>query len=97
MEKSADLAGFSREESQNSLKNRPISGIFSGKKSKFAEKSADFAGFSRKKVKFRRIFRGKFLENFVGKLHHETISKKQLISLDFGGQISLKSINFASM
>ena len=103
-EKSADFAGFSQEESQNSLKNRPISGIFSGKKSKFAEKSADFAGFSRKKVKFRRIFRGKFLEksadftgNFVGKLRHETISKKQLISLDFGGEISLKSINFASM
>ena len=103
-EKSADFAGFSREESQNSLKNRPISGIFSGKKSKFAEKSADFAGFSRKKVKFRRIFRGKFLEksadftgNFVGKLRHETISKKQLISLDFGGEIWLKSINFASM
>ena len=74
------------------------------KKSKFAEKSADFAGFSRKKVKFRRIFRGKFLEksadftgNFVGRLRHETISKKQLISLDFWGEISLKSINFTSM
>ena len=96
--------GIFGEESQNSLKNRPISGIFAGKKSKFAEKSADFAGFSRKKVKFRRIFRGKFLEksadftgNFVGKLRHETISKKQLISLDFGGEISLKSINFALM
>ena len=103
-EKSADFAGFSWEESQNSLKNQPISGIFVGKKSKFAEKSGDFGGFSRKKVKFRRIFRGKFLEksadftgNFVGKLRHETISKKQLISLDFGGEISLKSINFASM
>ena len=74
---------------------------FCKKKSKFAEKSADFAGFSRKKVKFRRIFRGKFLEksadftgNFVGKLRHETISKKQLISLDFLGEISLKSIKF---
>ena len=78
--------------------------FFTGKKSKFAEKSADFAEFSRKKVKFRRICRGKFLEksadfmgNFVGKLRHETISKKQLISLDFFGEISLKSINFASM
>ena len=96
--------GFSREESQNSQKNRPISGIFAGKKSKLAEKSADFAGFSRKTVKFRRIFRGKFLEksadftgNFGGKLRHETISKKQPISLDFGGEISLKSINFASI
>ena len=91
-EKSADFAGFSREESQNSRKNRPISGIFAGKKSKFVEKSADFAGFSRKNVKFRRIFRGKFLEksadftgNFRGKLCRETISKKQLISLDFLG------------
>ena len=68
-EKLADFAGFSREESQNLLKNRPISGIFAGKKSKFAEKSADFAGFSRKKVKFRRIFRGKFIEksaDFMG-------------------------------
>ena len=103
-EKSADFAGFSREESQNSRKNRPISGIFAGKKSKFVEKSADFAGFSRKNVKFRRIFRGKFLEksadftgNFGGKPRHETISKKQPISLDFGGEISLKSINFASI
>ena len=77
---------------------------FCKKKSKFAEKSADFAGFSRKKVKFRRIFRGKFLEksadftgNFGGKPHHETISKKQPISLDFGGEILLKLINFASI
>ena len=77
---------------------------FCKKKSKFAEKSADFAGFSRKKVKFRRIFRGKFLEksadftgNFGAKPRHETISKKQPISLDFGGEISLKSINFASI
>ena len=58
----------------------------------------------KKKVKFRRIFRGKFLEksadftgNFGGKLRQETISKKQPISLDFFGQISLKSINFASI
>ena len=58
----------------------------------------------KKKVKFRRIFRGKFLEksadftgNFGGKLRHETISKKQPISLDFLGEISLKSINFASI
>ena len=98
-EKSVDFAGFSREESQNSRKNRPISGIFAGKKSKFVEKSADFAGFSRKNVKFRRIFRGKFLEksadftgNFGGKQ-----KQKQPISLDFWWEISLKSINFASI
>ena len=38
-------------------------GIFAGEKSEFAEKSANFADFSRKKSKFRRVFRGKFLEN----------------------------------
>ena len=96
-EKSAHFAGFSREESQNSRKNRPISGIFAGKKSKFVENLVDFTGFLRKNVKFRRIFRGKFLEksadftgNFEGK-------QKQPISLDFWGEISLKSINFASI
>ena len=56
---------------------------FAGEKSKFAEKSADFLGFKWKRVKFRRIFRGKFLEksadltgNFEGKLRQETIGKK---------------------
>ena len=34
-EKSADFAGFSREKSQNSQKNRPISWDFSEKKSNF--------------------------------------------------------------
>ena len=34
-EKSADFVGFSREKSQNSRHNRPISGDFSGKKSIF--------------------------------------------------------------
>ena len=109
-EKKQNFAGFSgansrknrpisREESQNSRKNRPISGIFAGKKSKFVEKSADFAGFRHKNVKFRRIFRGKFLEksadftgNFGGKQ-----KQKQPISLDFWREISLKSINFASI
>ena len=85
-------------------------GIFRGK---FAEKSADFTGNVRgrasdisrkKKAKFRGIFRGKFAEksadftgNFGGKLRQETINKKQPISLDFFWQISLKSINFASI
>ena len=69
-------------------------GIFAGEKSKFAGKSFDFAEFQQKKVKYRRIFRGKFLEksadfrayftaNFGGKLRQETIGKKQPISLDF--------------
>ena len=109
-EKKQNFAGFSGanlrknrpiawEESQNSRKNRPICGIFAGKKSKFVEKSADFVGFSRKNVKFQRIFRRKFLEksadftgNFRGKQKQE-----QPISLDFLGEISLKSINFVSI
>ena len=88
-----------------SRKNRPISRDFRGEnKSKFAKKSADFAGVYRQKAKFWRIFRGKFVEksadftgNFGGKLRQETINKKQPISLDFFWQISLKSINFASI
>ena len=80
-------------------------GHFRGEnKSKFPKKSADFAGVYQQKAKFRRIFRGKFAEksadftgNFGGKLRQETISKKQPISLDFFWQISLKSINFASI
>ena len=58
----------------------------------------------KKKAKFRGIFRGKFAEksadftgNFGGKLRQEKINKKQPISLDFFWQISLKSINFASI
>ena len=35
MEKLADFAGFSREKSQNSRKNQPISRDFRGKKSNF--------------------------------------------------------------
>ena len=56
------------------------------------------------KSQISKDFRGKFLEksadftgNFWGKLRQETISKKQPISLDFFWQISLKSINFASI
>ena len=72
-EKPANFAGFLREKSQNSQKNRPISWDFSGKKvnfrrifrGKFLGKSADFRG------------------NFGGKLCQETISKKQPISLRF--------------
>ena len=67
----------------NSRKNRPI--------------SRDFRG---KKVKIRGTigrFRGIFSGNFGGKLHQETISKKQPILLGFFWQISLKSINIASI
>ena len=81
-EQSADFGRFSRENSQNSQKNQPISRDFSGIKSifeGFLGKSADFRG------------------NFGGKLRQETISKKQPISLVFFWLIWLKSINFASI
>ena len=55
-EKSADFAGFSREESQNSRKDRPISGIFARKSQNsqknrpisrdFRGKKSNFEGFS---------------------------------------------------
>ena len=81
--KKQNFVGFS---GANSRKNRPISRDFRGKKVKIHGKIG----------RFREIFGGeksKFLEksadftgNFGGKLHQETISKKQLISLDFLGK-----------
>ena len=64
------------------------------------QNSAGFSGAnSRKNRPISRDFRGKkskfleksadFTENFGGKLHHETVSKKQPISLDFFWQISI--------
>ena len=79
-ETSVDFVGFSREESQNSPKNRPISWILAVK----IQILKDFQG---------QILRK--LDRFHRKLRQETISKKQPISLDFFWQISLKSINFA--
>ena len=103
-EKSADFAGFSREKSQNSRKNRPILRDFRGRKVKIRRKIGRFRGILAEKSQISKDFRGKFLEksadftgNFWGKLLQETISKKQPISLDFFWQISLKSINFASI
>ena len=52
-EQSADFAGFSREKSQNSQKNRPISRDFSGKKS-------NFEGFSGQILRKIGRFHGKF-------------------------------------
>ena len=52
-EKSADFAGFSREKSQNSQKNRPILRDFSGKKS-------NFEGFWGKFLEKIGRFHGKF-------------------------------------
>ena len=85
-------------------KNRPISWDFRRRKVHIRRKIGRFRGILAEKVKFRRIFREKFSEksadftgNFGEKLSQETICKKQPILLDFFGQISLKSINFASI
>ena len=100
-EKSADFVGFSREKSQNSRNNRPISGDFRGRKVKIRRKIGPFREILAEKSQFSKDFQGKILRktadftgNFGAKLRQETISKKQPISLGFFGQISLKSINF---
>ena len=96
--------GIFAEKSQNSLKNQPILRDFSGRKIKIRRKISRFRGILAEKSQISKDFRRKFLEksadfagNFGGKLRQETISKKQQISLDFFWQISLKSINFASI
>ena len=103
-EKSEDFVGFSREKSQNSQKNRPISWDFSGRKAKIRRKIDRFCGILAEKSQISKDFQGQIVRKigrshgkFRGKLHQETIGKKQPISLDFFWQISLKSINFASI
>ena len=54
-EKSADFAGFSREKSQNSLKNRPISRDFRWRKVKIRRKIGRFRGILAEK---KSIFEG---------------------------------------
>ena len=103
-EKSANFAGFSREKSQNLWKNRPISWDFRWRKVKIRRKIGPFRGSLAEKSQISKDFLGQILRKigrfhwkFRGKLCQETISKKQAISLDFFWQISLKSINFASI
>ena len=80
-------------------------GIFAGKKSRNSEKEIDrFRGSLAAKSQISKDFQGqirgkigRFHGKFRGKLRQETINKKQPISLDFLWQISLKSINFASI
>ena len=92
--KKQNLAGFS---GPNSRKNRPISQDFRGKKVKIRGTISRFRGiFAGEKSKFAEKV-ADFAGNFGGKLRQETISKKQPISLVFFWQISLKSINFASI
>ena len=57
-EKSSDFAGFSREKSQNSLTNRPIS----REKSQNSQKIGRFRGISVEKSQISKDFRGKFLK-----------------------------------
>ena len=81
-EKLADFVGFSREKVKICGKIRR----FRRRKVKICRKIDRFRGILAEKVKFRRIFRGKFIEksaDFTGKLRQETISKKQPISLGF--------------
>ena len=79
-EKSANVAGFSREK----VKIRGKIGRFRGILAEKSKISKDF------QEQIHRKF-----GRFHGKFRQETISKKQPISLFFGGQISLKTINFA--
>ena len=79
-------------------------GILTGEKSKIAEKSGRFRGILAEQSQISRNFQGQIVRKigrshgkFRGKLRQETIGKKQPISLDFFWQISLKSINFASI
>ena len=86
-------------------KNRPISRDFRGRKVKNCRKIVGFRGILAEKSQISKDFQGQILRKigrfpglFHGKfLRQETIGKKQPISLDFFWQISLKSINFASI
>ena len=74
-EKSADFAGFSREKSQNSRNNRPISGDFRGRKVKIRRKIGPFRGILAEKSQFSKDFQGQILRKigrFHGKFRGET-------------------------
>ena len=74
-EKSADFAGFSREKSQNSWKNRPISRDFRGRKVKIRRKIGRFRGILVEKSQILKDFQGQILRKigqFHGKFRGET-------------------------
>ena len=81
VEKLADFAGFSRAESQNSRKNRLISGIFAGKSQNSPKNRLIFAGFSQKKVKWIKLLRSRA---------SDISRKKSKLSRDFQRQILRK-------
>ena len=66
--KSADFAGFSREKSQNSRNNRPISGNFCGRKAKIRKKIGPFRGILAEKSQFLKDFQGQILRK-IGRFH----------------------------
>ena len=102
-EKSADFAGFSREKSQNSRNNRPISGNFCGRKAKIRKKIGPFRGILAEKSQFLKDFQGQILRKIgsreisVGNFTKKQSVKNSRFRWGFFGQISLKSINFASI
>ena len=75
MEKSADFVGFSREKSQNSQNNGPISGDLRGRKVKICRKIGPFRVILAEKSQFSKDFRGQILRKigrFHGKFQGET-------------------------
>ena len=74
-EKSADFAGFSREKSLNSRKNRPISRDFRGRTVKIRRKIGRFSGILAEKSQILKDFLGQILRKigrFHGKFRGET-------------------------
>ena len=96
-EKSANFAGKKSKFAEKSADPR-------GRRVKIRRKIGRFCGILAEKSQILKDFQGQILRKigrfhgkFRGKLRQETINKKQRISLDFFGQISVKSINFASI
>ena len=74
-EKLADFAGFSREKSQNSRKNRLISQDFRGRKVKIRRKIGQFRGILVEKSQITKDFQWEILRKiarFHGKFRGET-------------------------
>ena len=95
---------ISRDYHGKKVKIRGKIGRFCGRKVKILRKIGRFRRILAEKSQISKDFQGQILRKigrfhgkFRGKLRQETISKKQPISLDFFWQISLKSINFASI
>ena len=74
MEKSANFAGFLREKSQNSRKNRPILRDFHGRKVKIRRKIGRFPGILAEKSQISKDFQGQILRK-SGQFHEKCIWK----------------------